>query len=119
MSENGTAITGWRQVAHAIMEGCHSDKLQLELAITKALEAAAVAPPEAAWLPIDSAPKDGTPFLCFHPDDVFSPVPGIDLIWWEPSKQFWTMDGDSTVPFVAKPTHWRPLPAPPSTATRE
>jgi hypothetical protein len=69
------------------------------------------------WQPFETAPKDGTPILCFHPDDVFQPITGIDLIWWEISENFWTQDGDSPIPFVAKPTHWRPLPTPPVSST--
>ena len=68
------------------------------------------------WQDIETAPRDGTPFLCFHPDDVFSPITGIDLIWWEPGIGRWTMDGDNKVPFVGEITHWMPLPAPPSPA---
>lgn len=65
-----------------------------------------------AWQPIETAPRDGTPFLCFHPDDVFSPQTGIDLIWFEPSIKTYTMDGDNEVPFAGI-THWVPLPVAP------
>lgn len=64
---------------------------------------------------MENAPRDGTPFLCFHPDDVFSAQTGIDLIWYEPSIKTYTMDGDNEVPFAGI-THWMPLPAPPSPA---
>ena len=67
------------------------------------------------WQDIENAPRDGTPFLCFHPDDVFSAQTGIDLIWYEPSIKTYTMDGDNEVPFAGI-THWMPLPAPPSPA---
>lgn len=66
------------------------------------------------WQLFKTAPKDGTPILCFHPDDVFSPATGIDLIWWEEGSGIWTMDGDNMVPFARAPTHWMPLPPPPS-----
>lgn len=65
------------------------------------------------WRDIETAPRDGTPFLCFHPDDVFSAQTGIDLIWYEPSIKTYTMDGDNEVPFAGI-IHWMPLPAPPS-----
>lgn len=64
------------------------------------------------WKPIETAPRDGTPFLCFHDDDVFSPQTGIDLIWYEPSIKTYTQDGDTEVLFAGI-THWMPLPAPP------
>jgi hypothetical protein len=64
------------------------------------------------WMPIETAPRDGTPFLCIHPDDVFSPQTGIDIIWYEPSIKTYTMDGETEVPFAGI-THWMPLPSPP------
>jgi hypothetical protein len=66
------------------------------------------------WQPIETAPRDGTPFLCFTPDDDFSSQTGIDLIWYEPSIKTYTMDGDNEVPFAGI-THWMPLPEPPVT----
>lgn len=67
----------------------------------------------AEWKPIETAPKDGTPFLCFRPDALghgFSDQSGIDVLWWENGD--WTYDGDGRVT-VDPPTHWMPLPAPP------
>lgn len=68
---------------------------------------------ESGWLPFASAPKDGTPILCWHPDTEFSPITGIELVWWEGSESFWTQDGDNPIAFLAKPTHWRHLPPAP------
>jgi hypothetical protein len=69
--------------------------------------------PHNGWQPIETAPKDGTPFLCFHHDTEFSPPTSIDLIWYEPSIKTYTMDGDNEVPFAGI-THWMPLPPPPA-----
>lgn len=71
-------------------------------------------PIEARWYPISCAPKDGTPILCFRPDALghgFSDQSGIDVLWWESGD--WTYDGDGRVT-IDPPTHWMPLPAPPS-----
>jgi len=64
------------------------------------------------WLPIESAPKDGTPFLVFVPDDDFSSGTGIDVIWYD--EEQWLFGANT--PFIPAndPTHWRPLPTPPS-----
>jgi hypothetical protein len=77
------------------------------LAATPAMPA-----PADAWQHIETAPRDGTPFLCFRPDAKFSAQSGIDLIWYEPSIKTYTMDGDNEVPFAGI-THWMPLPMAP------
>jgi hypothetical protein len=69
------------------------------------------------WKPIETAPRDGTPFLCFHHCDVFSPQTSIDLIWYEPSIKSYTQDGETEVTFAGI-THWMPLPAPPLKGSR-
>jgi hypothetical protein len=68
---------------------------------------------EASWRDMGTAPRDGTPILCFRPDAVghgFSDQSGIDVLWWEDGS--WTYDGDGRVS-VDPPTHWMPLPAAP------
>lgn len=68
-------------------------------------------PPQ--WQPISTAPRDGTPILCFSPDALgqgFSDQSGIDVLWWEDGN--WTYDGDSRVT-IDLPTHWMPLPRAP------
>ncbi|MBD7992880.1 hypothetical protein H9643_19060 [Ochrobactrum sp. Sa2BUA5] len=63
------------------------------------------------WLPIDTAPKDGTPFLVFVPDDKFSAGTGIDVIWYD--EEQWLFGSNTPFTPANKPTHWRPLPASP------
>ncbi len=59
------------------------------------------------WLPISTAPKDGTSVLLFWP--YWSPkIPGVGkhgLFGWQAE---FSLDGDSE-----PPTHWLPLPPPP------
>lgn len=78
------------------------------------------------WQDISSAPKDGTIFLGFYPrfwvaggrGDWANP----ERLWcvgatrWDGDDDLWrwhTLDGDAGY----EPTHWRPLPPPPSTVT--
>ena len=72
----------------------------------------------AKWEPIETAPKDGTPILGF--DLGMSKWPrfsGIMVISWDAENNEWCSgkdyDGNSIARFD-NPTHWRPLPAPPT-----
>lgn len=72
--------------------------------------------PVAGWMPIDSAPKDGTEVLVFNTaegDCGYCTEPlQIGIAYWgkSPSKQAWcsTVCCDGVSCF--KPTHWQPLP---------
>lgn len=66
------------------------------------------------WMPIETAPKDGTPILAFSPDSdpsvyviawVNSGFDGKDYSGWREA------GGEGYERFV--PTHWQPLPEPP------
>lgn len=59
------------------------------------------------WKPIESAPKDGSRVLIWHPD-YCAP---ITAQWY--GSEGWKMDSDVS-PFWQQPTHWMPLPAEPS-----
>lgn len=86
-----------------------------------ALEAAALAPVDDGWRPIESAPKDGTTIL------VSFGTRGVHAVaWCEPSgfdHEIWCVDDGKHGPYALRgwsekprptaPTHWRPLPAPP------
>lgn len=68
------------------------------------------------WEPIESAPKDGTFILTYdagssYPDD---PEECIWLVNWDVDRWRIMLDGQS-----ASPTHWMPLPAPPSPSGAE
>lgn len=63
-------------------------------------EIALKAADEAAWLPIESAPKDGTQILAF--DGQYQ-----ELVTWE--RGLWWCDPGLTF----SPTHWQPLPKAP------
>lgn len=63
------------------------------------------------WLPIESAPKDGTPVLAYQAGRYFK-------CWLECDRYeggyFWQDEEDSE----PSPTHWRPLPSAPSGGDR-
>lgn len=62
------------------------------------------------WLPIESAPRDGSTFLCWHPD--YSHGAGVTYYSEE--------HGVFLVGNRPQPTDWQPLPQPPkSTAQAE
>lgn len=82
------------------------------------------------WKPIETAPKDGTPILVahyIHSNDLYGYAPwreiNVVIAWWEGGG--WEMcfmedgradtEGISSQFFQAiRPTHWMPLPSPPS-----
>lgn len=66
------------------------------------------------WQPIETAPKNGLPTLCLHPDwalptwcvwstDIRGHAEGR---WYECDEQEW---------LEPQPTHWMSIPAPPDT----
>lgn len=62
------------------------------------------------WQPIETAPKDGeTPVLTWYPK-AYQGKGGHYVMLWQDGK-WWAIPGA----FELKPTHWMPLPSPPST----
>jgi hypothetical protein len=56
------------------------------------------------WQPIETAPRDGTKFLCWVPR---GPYEGISINRWK--EGYWWCTSRAN-----PPTHWMPLPEPPS-----
>jgi hypothetical protein len=81
------------------------------------LRAAGIVPNVARWRPISEAPKDGTRVLVI--DAAHDAVP--ELAWWgapgwgQLSACWLTYSHRSDFEDVAAPTHFQPLPAPPTT----
>lgn len=85
------------------------------------------------WLPIETAPKDGTAVLLFEPAEdrylneglEYGPKVGQLLCMgvgtWcqtDSGEDYWGDYHDLNV-LMSEPTHWHPLPPPPETHTQE
>ena len=59
------------------------------------------------WQPIKTAPKDGTDILaCWRKGGTMDVVRFIEGHW---------LDDDTEQPVISEPSHWMPLPEPPTT----
>ena len=72
------------------------------------------------WQPIETAPKDGTRILAYWPDTYGNNSAVQVETWWGPwgkastwQSAFEWADG------ACVPTHWMPLPPPPSEAAND
>lgn len=59
--------------------------------------------PSEGWQDISTAPKDGTRLLMVNPESG-----SVRIAWYDEPHESWSYSG------VWPPTHWQPLPAPPS-----
>ena len=71
------------------------------------------------WLPIESAPKDGTKVLGFAPNKlVIDPNFRVVTMWWrkwqDRGGDHWCWQSTESGSHIDEPTHWMPLPAPPT-----
>lgn len=68
------------------------------------------------WQPIETAPRDGTPFLAAHEMGGV-----ISITWYGKTSHIplygWCQGDDPEDIDLWHPTHWMPLPAPPASAT--
>lgn len=85
------------------------DRLESQRKTIADAEAALTAAKAGGWLPIETAPKDGTAIL----------VSEGRFCWcveWNEEFDWWAVDDNKLGPFRlrgAAPTHWQPLPTPP------
>ena len=71
------------------------------------------------WMPIETAPKGefDTIIMGFVPDETgFAPDPREG--WWSAETRGWRLTSDPTWRSNPQPTHWMPLPAPPTGASQ-
>lgn len=82
------------------------------------------------WIPIESAPKDVAVLVTFHEGDIpqeFHTQPGVMVAYWDayyaPGGRGYSGYGDGWTDahsgegchlHYGSPTHWQPLPAPPT-----
>jgi hypothetical protein len=67
------------------------------------------------WLPIETAPKDGTEVLGYIPEG-WQGEPVILSLWWSARSEYpaWV---DKLEYMDHRPTHWVPMPTPPLPAS--
>jgi len=66
------------------------------------------------WRDIETAPKDGSVFLAW-PGEMEACNAAVPTSWYvHPSVQGWVTDAYDCGEYEFNPTHWMPLPAPPS-----
>lgn len=86
--------------------------------LTDLARAAIGAADAAGWMPIATAPRDGTRVLCYVPGNLKSGTvnlrhPRYRVDWTNPPGVWWLMYPEA--PY----THWRPLPTPPAAKETE
>lgn len=82
---------------------------QVKRLIRDALRTAPV-PRSGEWLPIETAPRDGSRVICWH-ELWTGPACGVH------NGRAWIV-GYDLHPFLHQPTHWQPLPAAPSASSK-
>ena len=82
---------------------------EVEAAIAEA-EAKAVP----VWMPIETAPKDGTRILGFEPIEN-----GIAIVHFAHRDRWYPSDEAERYDGCFSPSHWMPLPPAPSTSTQD
>lgn len=70
--------------------------------------------PPAVWQPIETAPKDGTPVLLLWFDAETGAAPMHRVGFWHSREQAWCDTHRVLHNQHSHPTHWMPLPSPPT-----
>lgn len=96
------------------------DMIVLE-ALQQALEIAEGKKQVVEWQPIETAPKDGKPFMAgwfgYVPEQAHYDLGSECFVKWTWQKGLKIEDGDTPNYFEVQPTHWAPLPNPPKSNT--
>lgn len=75
------------------------------------------------WQPIETAPKTDVSMMGAVPILGYCPRECADervrVIWWEPTLGGGMWYDDRDIKGIVKPTHWMPLPAPPTDKTEK
>jgi hypothetical protein len=66
------------------------------------------------WQPIETAPKDGAKFLAYCVHGMGAPQFTQEIAWWSPAPTGYSYGGRFATRSGNIPTHWIPLPDPPS-----
>jgi hypothetical protein len=101
----------WRPT-RAYVEGVRNE-------MRDALSALRASPPM-GWQTFDTAPRDGTKFDVWYPEHFGQPAQRMVGVYWSTAEDWFCTDGrygpDEPQPIASfpHPSHWQPLPAPPS-----
>ena len=108
----GAARDGRPVHAQLLAEAARKAEVTLETERRSAETAGA----DEGWQPIETAPKDGTHILAYC-----DRMKEVGEVKWSTSfgrwGATWVMAGFNQ-PWASRPTHWRPLPAPPQPAVQ-
>ena len=114
VNEDSNDVSGWRipEVFDPTCCCCGTTGLTEEnaafiVAAVSAVREGSISP---SWQPMETAPKDGTTV------DLWSIDTRLPDAWFEDGK--WKVGGELGDYVVPNPTHWMPLPAPPSNGAR-
>jgi hypothetical protein len=68
---------------------------------------------QSPWMGIETAPKDGTDIIVYRPTQTFGEhIPKVGIDYWMTEKSYGPCWAKSNAD--CQPTHWMPLPAPPT-----
>ena len=95
----------------AVTDGAESERAKRYLAICAGIDAAPVDHAR-AWMPIETAPRDGTRILLCGPD--YGTGPGFHLVIGHCEADAWRESGWEDYEYLEYATHWMPLPNPPT-----
>lgn len=103
------------EVSYGISTRCTCGYATAKQRVLDLAEQVARTPQPEEWKPIASAPKDGTTILLYCPDDAPALVAGNfcsgnDWSGWQYADELLS----DAAPGGPSPTHWMPLPQPPS-----
>lgn len=73
------------------------------------------------WQPIETAPRDAENILLFWPLDHLDSASfkRIKIGWWSETQRGWVWQDRAFRTYSSEPTHWMPLPPPPSPETKD
>lgn len=109
-AQNRGVSENWAECTHLHHSIVDEAREEARAALTAALAGHVV-----GWRDIKSAPKDGTHIIAAW-NDSWPEHPHAEAMYFADGGWFYSYDGDS---HTRNPTHWMPLPAPPSPTNSE
>lgn len=114
-AEVAEAVDYMDGIAEGEIDGLFADEMWVKV---KAYIAQLEAQGSSRWQPIETAPKDGTPLLGFMPT-YYKGKGGFSVIIWMKGSRSPNGDWYDNRAWITQPTHWMPLPTPPTQQQEE